>query len=193
MDRLPTDRLTPKARNTTQMPDTAANIRKSAGSAPFKLGMRMLAGAVSVVTAHTSSGEPIGLTATSVSSLSAEPPSLLVCVNRKTEIAGVLTPGAAFAVNVLTTSQIDVAQAFGGQTSAKGRDRFSAGTWHRSPDGEVPLLIGCRAAFECTVVHVQDWETHHIVIGSVTEVHFFNSQEPPLAYCDGAYQTLKPI
>ena len=155
--------------------------------------MRTLAGAVSIVTAHSRAGVPIGLTATSVSSLSAEPPSLLVCVNRKTELASAMMPGAVFAVNVLTTSQVDVAQAFGGQTAAKGQDRFALGTWHRSPDGEVPLLVGCRAAFECTVALVQDWETHHIVIGSVTEVHFFNSQEPPLAYCDGAYQTLKPF
>jgi flavin reductase (DIM6/NTAB) family NADH-FMN oxidoreductase RutF len=175
------------------MPDTALNLRKSVGSAPFKLGMRTLAGAVCVVTAHSGDGVPIGLTATSVSSLSADPPSLLVCVNRKTEIAGVLTLGAIFAVNVLTIQQIDVARAFGGQTTAKGRDRFTEGTWHRSPAGEVPILVGCRAAFECTVAMIQDWETHHIVVGSVTEVHFFNSDEPPLAYCDGAYQTLKPI
>jgi flavin reductase (DIM6/NTAB) family NADH-FMN oxidoreductase RutF len=175
------------------MADSTATQRKSAGSAPFKLGMRSLAGAVSVITVHSADGVPIGLTATSVSSLSADPPSLLVCVNRKTEIAGILTPGATFAVNVLTTHQVAIARAFGGQTTAKGRDRFSVGTWHRSPDGEVPLLVGCRAAFECTVAMVQDWETHHIVIGSVTEVHFFNSQEPSLAYCDGAYQTLKPL
>lgn len=166
---------------------------KRAGSAPFKLGMRTLAGAVSIVTAHSKDGVPIGLTATSVSSLSAEPPSLLVCVNRKTEIAAILKPGAIFAVNVLTTRQIAVAQAFGGQTIARGRDRFAEGTWHRSPDGEVPLLVGCRASFECSVALVQDWDTHHIVIGAVTEVHFFNSQEPPLAYCDGAYQTLTAV
>jgi flavin reductase (DIM6/NTAB) family NADH-FMN oxidoreductase RutF len=189
-----TDRTTRPARTNSIMPDTAMfPALKRAGSAPFKLGMRTLAGAVSIVTAHSTDGTPIGLTATSVSSLSAEPPSLLVCVNRRTEIAAVLTPGATFAVNVLTTHQIEVAQAFGGQTSAKGRDRFAAGTWHRSPDGEVPLLVACRAAFECRVDMVQDWETHHIVIGAVTEVHFFNSHEPPLAYCDGAYQTLKPI
>jgi flavin reductase (DIM6/NTAB) family NADH-FMN oxidoreductase RutF len=175
------------------MSDTAISPRKPAGSAPFKLGMRTLAGAVSVVTAHSRDGVPIGLTATSVSSLSADPPSLLVCVNRKTEIAGILTPGAVFAVNVLTTHQIDVARTFGGQTSAKGRDRFAEGTWHRSPDGEVPLLVGCRTAFECTVALVQDWETHHIVIGSVSDVHFFKSDAPPLTYCDGAYQTLKPL
>jgi flavin reductase (DIM6/NTAB) family NADH-FMN oxidoreductase RutF len=175
------------------MPDTITPLRKPAASAPFKLGMRTLAGAVCIITAHSRDGVPIGLTATSVSSLSVEPPSLLVCVNRKTDIAAVLTSGATFAVNVLTTSQIAVAQAFGGQTAAKGRDRFAAGTWHRSTEGEVPLLVGCRAAFECTVANVQDWETHHIVIGTVAEVHFFASHEAPLTYCDGAYHTLKAL
>lgn len=167
--------------------------RKPAGSAPFKLGMRTLVGAVSIVTTHGSGGAPLGLTATSVSSLSAEPPSLLVCVNRQKEIAAALSPGAAFAVNVLTARQVLIAQAFGGQLSARGNDRFAHGTWHRSRDGEVPLLLDCRAAFECTVADVHDYKTHHIVIGTVTDVHFFAHDEPPLAYCDGEYRTLVPL
>ncbi len=181
------------------MADVKSTQIRPADSAAFKQGMRTLVGAVSVITTHTTystSGDdrmPIGLTATSVSSLSADPPSLLVCVNRKTEIATALTPGASFAVNVLTIDQIAVARTFGGQTSAKGRDRFAEGTWHRSLESGVPLLSDCRAAFVCTVAKVQDWETHHVVIGSVIEVHVFNAQALPLAYCDGAYQTLKPL
>ena len=166
---------------------------KLTASAPFRLGMRTLVAGVSVITAHGPGGVPLGLTATSVSSLSADPPSLLVCVNRQKDIASALVAGAAFAVNVLTDSQVMIAQAFGGQLSARGADRFAHGTWHRSREGEVPLLLGCRAAFECRVAHVHDWETHHIVIGSVVDVHFFAPDEPPLAYCDGDYRSVSPL
>lgn len=166
---------------------------KQAGSAPFKLGMRTLVSGVSIITAHGAGGAPLGLTATSVSSLAADPPSLLVCVNRQKEIAAALAPGAPFAVNVLTDKQVLIAQSFGGQLSARGADRFAHGTWHRSADGEVPLLLGCRVAFECRVSHVHDWETHHIVIGSVVDVHFFAPDEPPLAYCDGTYRSVGPL
>lgn len=173
--------------------DLTRDRGKAAGSAPFKLGMRTLVGAVSILTTHGPGGAPLGLTATSVSSLSADPPSLLVCVNRQKEIAAALVTGAAFAVNVLTARQVTIAQSFGGQLPARGTDRFAHGAWHRSRDGEVPLLLGCRAAFECTVADVHDWETHHIVIGTVVDVHFFAPDEPPLAYCDGQYRTLVPI
>lgn len=170
-----------------------ADAPKTAGSAPFKLGMRALVGGVTVIGANAPDGTAVGVTATAVSSLSAEPPSLLVCINRRTTIASALTQDAGFSVNVLTSSQADVARAFGGQLQISGTDRFGYGTWHRSADREVPLLLGCRVAFECAVAHVHDWQTHHIVIGRVLDVHFFKADAPPLAYADGAYQTVVPL
>lgn len=155
--------------------------------------MRALIGGVTVIGANATDGSAVGLTATAVSSLSAEPPSLLVCINRKTAIASALAQGAAFSVNVLTDAQSDVARAFGGQLQISGTDRFGYGTWHRSASREVPLLLGCRVAFECEVAHVHDWQTHHIVIGHVLDVHFFNSEAAPLAYADGDYQTTVPL
>lgn len=170
-----------------------AAVTKSAGSAPFKLGMRSLVGGVTVIGANDPGGAAVGLTATAVSSLSADPPSLLVCINRSTSIAAALAQGAGFSVNILTAMQADVARAFGGQFQISGTDRFGYGTWHRSRDREVPLLLGCRVAFECEVAHVHDWQTHHIVIGTVSDVHFFNLDEPPLAYADGDYRTTAPL
>lgn len=170
-----------------------ATAPKSAGSAPFKLGMRALVGGVTVIGANAPDGTAVGLTATAVSSLSAEPPSLLVCINRRTAIASALTQDAGFSVNVLAATQADVARAFGGQMPISGTDRFGYGTWHRSADREVPLLLGCRVAFECEVAHVHDWQTHHIVIGRVLDVHFFNADAPPLAYADGDYHTAVPL
>jgi flavin reductase (DIM6/NTAB) family NADH-FMN oxidoreductase RutF len=168
-------------------------IGKTSGGARFKLGMRALVGGVTVIGAHGSDGHPVGLTATAVTSLSSDPPSLLVCVNRQSTIASALTPDSAFSVNVLTDRQGDVARAFGGQMDVRGPSRFSFGNWLRAAHSEVPLLNGCRVAFECIVAHVHDWATHHVVIGTVVEIHFFDAEAGPLAYCDGAYRSVVPL
>lgn len=159
---------------------------RAAGAAPFKQGMRSLVGAVSVVSVQGHGGIVAGLTATSLCSLSAEPPSLLVCVNRTASIAPSLQLHAEFGVNVLTEHQIEVARAFGGQSHVRGTARFAYGQWRRS-EHDVPLLVGARVSFECEVAQVLDYESHHIVIGRVTEVHFGDTSEKPLLYGDGRY------
>src|SRR5438552_2915047 len=109
-----------------------AESTPSAGAADFKKGMRALVGAVTVIAVQDANGFAAGITATAVCSLSADPPSLLVCVNRESAIAPALTLGAAFSVNVLADDQIEVAQAFGGQKGVKGGSRFAFGAWVRS-------------------------------------------------------------
>src|SRR4051812_9237673 len=96
---------------------------RAAGATPFKQGMRALAGAVTVVSIQGHEGTVSGLTATAVCSLSAEPPSLIVCVNRSASIAPALKLDAEFSLNVLAEDQIDIAQAFGGQKAVKGTGR----------------------------------------------------------------------
>lgn len=172
---------------------TTPKPAKTSGGPRFKLGMRALVGGVTVIGAHGADGAPVGLTATAVSSLSADPPSLLVCVNRQSAIAASLVEGAAFSVNVLTEKQRDVARAFGGQLAVKGTSRFAFGNWLRAAESEVPILVGCRVVFECSVAHVHDWATHHVVIGTVRDVHFYDAETGPLAYCDGDYRSVGPL
>lgn len=158
-------------------------------SAAFKQGMRALPGAVSVVAANGPDGAPIGLTATAVTSLSADPPSLLICVNRNSTIAAALKRGDRFSVNLLAQGQEEVAQAFGGQRVARGVARFAFGGWVRSEE-EVPLLLGANVSFECLVVEVTDWATHHIVIGEVSDLRLAHPMRPPLIYHDGRYGSI---
>jgi flavin reductase (DIM6/NTAB) family NADH-FMN oxidoreductase RutF len=165
-------------------------MTRPVGATPFKQGMRALAGGVSVIATQDPMGLYVGLTATSVASLSADPPSLLVCVNRVSSIAGALEMEAAFSVNVLTVGQADVAQAFGGQRGVRGTGKFAYGAWHRSEHG-VLLLNGARVNFECVVAKSMDWATHHVVIGRVTDVHFGHAGAKPLVYGDGRYGTVE--
>ena len=160
---------------------------RSSGSARFKQGMRALTSGVTVIGAYGPDGSPMAMTATAVSSLTADPPSLLVCVNRSASMAPALVKNARFSVNVLAADQIDVAKAFGGQLAVRGTGRFIYGNWHRVDDAEVPLLTGSRVSFECEVSHVHDWATHHIVIGTVLDVHFSNKSGKSLVYTDGKY------
>ncbi len=152
----------------------------------FRRGMRALPGAVCVIAANGADGAPIGLTATSVTSLSADPPSLLVCVNRGAQIAAALSAGAHFSVNLLAAGQQEVAEAFGGQRVAKGVARFAFGGWYRS-ENEVPLLSGVNAAFECQVAELHDFATHHVVIGAIHDVRLPDVSAPALIYHDGRY------
>jgi flavin reductase len=160
------------------------------GSARFKLGMRALTGGVTVIGAYGPDGAPLAMTATAVTSLSAEPPALLVCVNRSASMAQALSGSARFSVNILGEDQIEVAKAFGGQLGVRGTGRFIHGNWRRLDDTEVPVLSGSRVSFECEVAHVHEWATHHIVIGTVLEVHFASTVSRSLVYADGAYHAV---
>jgi flavin reductase (DIM6/NTAB) family NADH-FMN oxidoreductase RutF len=160
------------------------------GSARFKLGMRALTGAVTVIGAYGRDGAPLAMTATAVTSLSAEPPALLVCVNRSATMAQALGVSARFSVNILGEDQLEVAKAFGGQLGVRGTARFIHGNWRRIDDTEVPVLSGSRVSFECAVAHVHDWATHHIVIGTVLDVHFSSTASRSLVYADGAYHAV---
>jgi flavin reductase (DIM6/NTAB) family NADH-FMN oxidoreductase RutF len=171
-------------------PATPAPPRKTSGSPRFKQGMRALTGGVTVIGAYGPDGAPMAMTATAVTSLTAEPPSLLICVNRSASIAPALVLHARFSVNVLAADQVDIAKAFGGQLDVRGTARFSYGNWRRVDDTEVPLLIGSRVSFECEVSHVHEWATHHIVIGSVLDVHFSRVTSQSLAYTDGKYHAV---
>lgn len=169
---------------------TPATGRKTSGSPRFKQGMRALTSGVTVIGAYGPDGAPLAMTATAVTSLTADPPSLLVCVNRRASIAPALVLHARFSVNVLAGDQIDIAKAFGGQLDVRGTGRFIYGNWRRVDDTEVPLLTGARVSFECEVSHVHEWATHHIVIGSVLDVHFSHSASQSLVYTDGKYHAV---
>lgn len=167
-----------------------ATLPRTAGAAPFKQGMRALVGGVTVIATQDAAGVYLGLTATSVTSLSADPPSILVCVNRSSPMAEALRTSVSFSANVLSENQVDVAQAFGGQRTVRGVGRFAYGSWFRSAH-DVPLLAGARVCFECVAAETMEWATHRIVIGRVCDVHFTHPAARPLAYHDGRYTTVE--
>jgi flavin reductase (DIM6/NTAB) family NADH-FMN oxidoreductase RutF len=156
-------------------------------TADFIAGMRRLAGGVTIVTSRL--GEVrAGLTATSVCSLTAEPPHLIACVHRDADAHGLIIRTCRFAVNVLTLEQQGLAEHFGGRDDSHGPERFAIGRWQVGRTG-MPVLADAAAVFECRLVEVTTASTHSIFIGEV-EAATYVEAAPALVYHDRDYHRL---
>lgn len=152
-------------------------------AALFKQGMRRLAASVTVITARDE-GEVVGLTATAVCSLCAEPPSLLCCLNRSSRTAQAIVKSRQFAVNILSPNDVEVAGKFA--TSAAPAEKFAVGEWNVRP-GAAPWLSSATAVFECSVSEVIESGTHLVLIGDVIDVRLDAGDSPSLLYARGEY------
>jgi flavin reductase (DIM6/NTAB) family NADH-FMN oxidoreductase RutF len=112
--------------------------------------------------------ERYGLTATAVCSVSAQPPRLLVCVNRSSFAHAKIAEADAFCVNVLSETQDIVAKAFAGMLGP-GADRFGVAKWTILRTG-APALVGAAAAFDCVVGETLGQSTHTVFFGDVVGV-----------------------
>lgn len=156
-------------------------------TADYVAGMRRLAGGVTIVTARW--GElRAGLTATSVCSLTAEPPRLLACIHRDADAHELIEQSGRFAINVLTSAQQELADHFGGRDTSHGPSRFAVGRWGPGITG-VPLLLDAAANFECRLVEALAASTHSIFIGEVEAVQV-HAGAMGLVYHDRAYHRL---
>ena len=145
-----------------------APLPPAVGAEDFRRGMRRLAAGVTIVAA-AHGGERSGLTATAVSSLTAEPPQLLVCVNRSAAAHEQIRKGEALCVNALALEHRALAERFAGIGGIHGPERFEAGSWTTLATG-APVLADALAAFDCVVVDAVDVATHTIFISRVVAV-----------------------
>ncbi|WP_246519938.1 flavin reductase family protein [Ancylobacter lacus] len=163
----------------------AAGAAAMAAAADFRAAMRELAGGVTIITAAGPNG-PRGLTATAVCSVSAEPPTLLVCVNRATEGHGAIDGAGSFCVNVTATEHRDLAEHFAGRGGLRGAERFLHGRWDTLATG-APVLADALAAFDCRVIQRLDWGTHTVFLGAVAATRIAAAERPALVYRGGAF------
>jgi flavin reductase (DIM6/NTAB) family NADH-FMN oxidoreductase RutF len=162
----------------------SVSIDTEVTSGDFRSAMRQLTGGVSVVTAGR--GRDIsGMTVTSVSSLSVDPPALIVSINREASSWPLVKRYGFFGVNILTSDHIDIAERFTGKGGLKGADRFAGARWMTRASG-VPLLVGALAAIDCEVEDIVERHSHAIVIGRVLDVTV-SSRTAALAYWQSQY------
>jgi len=154
----------------------------------FRQSMRRLASTVSVITC-ASGDRWYGITATAVTSLCAEPASVLVCINQSSSIISPLLSERAFYVNLLNSSHVDISQNFGGRV--KGNERFHEGIWKAGERG-MPYLCDAQANLFCRVDGDLTYGTHKIIIGRV-EGGRFATEVKPLIYQNGGYAATSRI
>jgi flavin reductase (DIM6/NTAB) family NADH-FMN oxidoreductase RutF len=168
------------------MNSAARNVQAMSGDSAgdFRAAMRQLTGGVSVIT--TGRGDDVsGMTVTSVASLSVDPASLIVSINRQSSSWPVLLRHRAFGVNVLSAEQQEVAERFAGRDGLKGRDRFAGAQWATLVSG-VPLLVDALAAIDCEVEEIIERHSHGIVIGRVLQTRVSRNTSA-LTYWQGRY------
>lgn len=174
----------------SKIPDPAPRAETPEEVAAFKTAMRHLAGAVAVIT--TGSGEArTGFTATSVSSFSMEPPTLVVCLNRGSSSWPIVQNHGGFCVNLLAHDQSHIADRFAGRGGATGAGRYEGASWQQQPSGSLGLA-GALVTIDCTLDEAIERHSHAILLGRVNAVTARGDAEP-LLYWHGAYRLLSNL
>lgn len=152
----------------------------------FRHAIGHFATGVTVVTTVGADGRPVGTTANAVSSLSLDPPLILVCFDRESLTLEAISAHGAFVVNVLAEPQRHLSVNF-------ARRGFAAawhGVRHRPGRTGSPRLDDVLATLECTVEHSLTGGDHEIVIGRVRDVEASGADVAPLLYWRGGYASL---
>jgi flavin reductase (DIM6/NTAB) family NADH-FMN oxidoreductase RutF len=148
---------------------------------------RFLTGVTVITTRHE--GISQGITASAVASVTLEPPTLLVCLNRQSGTCHGVSGSGRFCVHVLADDQLDLAKHFASPTS----DKFATlkalglGDYRDGPQGN-PIVGGALAYLECRVTSQTDVGTHRIFFGEVVSVDA--REGSPLAYFRGQFASL---
>jgi len=134
----------------------------------FQQAMASFPGGVTAVTTNSVDG-PIGIIATAVCSVSAEPPSILVCVHKSASVHDAILDAGYFAVNLLSTRHRELVARFQRQ---RGAERFEPHLWAPLKTG-APTLAGAALTLDCTLLDTHDGYSHTIIVGAVsaTRIH----------------------
>ncbi len=152
-------------------------------SAVFVHAMGAAATGVTVVTTEGMAGR-FGITVSAIASVSAEPPLLLICVNRKNPSVAAITQNGRFAVNILSESQSEIARTFAGRPAKGDAYDFTSTHWQTSSNA-LPQLKNAAAYFECEIDSIHDAGTHRIFIGRVQSAE--RGTGTPLIYANKSY------
>ncbi|HEX7932547.1 MAG TPA: flavin reductase family protein [Paraburkholderia sp.] len=149
-------------------------------AADFRRALGAFVTGVTVVTTMQPDGSPRGFTANSFTSVSLDPPLILVCIAKTASSYAVFSQTKHFAVSVLSEDQKSVSGVF----ASKAADKFTQVAWQTRSTG-APVMSGAAASFDCATHDVVDAGDHIILIGRV--VDFVHTSASPLGYCRGAY------
>jgi flavin reductase (DIM6/NTAB) family NADH-FMN oxidoreductase RutF len=155
----------------------------------FKQSMRLLAGGVCICTT-AKGGERLGLTMTAVCSLTLEPPTLVVCVNRDAGAHDMMRATKRLCINFLASEHVELAELFS-SVSFKGSGRFDPAKWTDMASG-VPALNSALAALDCEIIREMSVGQHSVFICEVKAARL-NPDKEPLVHFNREFCELLPI
>ncbi|HWD11769.1 flavin reductase family protein [Pseudochrobactrum sp. sp1633] len=161
----------------------------------YRNAMSQFAGAVNIVTTNGSAGRR-GLTLSAGCSVSDNPATILICLQRVHTDNLMFIENGVFAFNVLHAGQQDLAEAFAGRNKLTMEERFALGEWDEMVTGS-PVLKGALASFDCKVISCQDHATHHVLFGEVLNLRQTSVEQlqedtaEALVYLNRSYHQLK--
>ena len=153
----------------------------------FRQAMQRLASTVCILTGGQP-GAHRGLTATAVCSLTAEPPAVLVCINRSAGAHDAILGAGVVGVNLLSVTQLPLAERFAGMTGAVGKDRFAGADWVAGGTG-APLLRNALAALDCRIAASVPFHTHTVLLCRIEDLRL-GEDSGPLLYGARAFRFL---
>jgi len=162
--------------------DKSAAETFSASPEEFKACFRLWPTGVSVVTTRDGEGRAHGVTMNSVTSVSLEPPLMLMCLRNDSETLAAMRASGVFCVNFLADGQQEISNRF----AHRCPDKFEGVATY---DGRLgaPVLQGVLAALECRVEEVYPGGDHQIVVGELVHGTRYHPDAAPLVYFDGRY------
>jgi len=148
----------------------------------FKIGMRKYIYSVSVISNTQSNGRKNAITVSSVTSISINPPSIIVCINKKSSIHESLILDSKFCINLVNEEQRDIAEICSDPNRIN--ERFKNIEWIGD---KPPIMMNALVNIICKVDKIVEYKTHSIVIGLVQKIK--NSEHKnPLMYQEGMYK-----
>jgi flavin reductase len=153
----------------------------------FRNAMSRMAAAVNIVTTDGPGGRA-GFAATAVCSVTDNPPTLLVCLNRGASVHPAVTANGVLCVNVLADNHQELSRLFGGKTPAD--ERFAAASWSQLATGS-PVLDDALVSFDCRIVHRADGGTHEVLMCEVDAIRRRDGGQG-LVYFDRGYHPAGP-
>lgn len=169
--------------------ESSAEPIDSVDADTFVGAMRVQATAVNLVTSDGPAGRT-GVTVSAMTSVSAEPPLILACVNRRSPSVAIIRQNGVFCINALSAEQKELANTFAGRPSSGEPFDFSAAEWTRLSTTS-PVLVDAVANLDCVVHDIVEAGSHTIFIGRVVGAGHRNVK--PLVYCDRTYLAPAPL
>ena len=148
----------------------------------FRQAMRRYIYSVSIMSNKDDNGNSNAITVSSVTSISMDPPSLLICINKSSRIHDTLQIGSKFCINLLKKDQEDLSNICSDEESYE--ERFNNENWDTE---EIPFLSNAQANIFCKVDKLTSYHTHTIVVGLVENANHTN-EISTLTYVDGKYK-----